>query len=283
MRMTEQMTLRLDGKLAIITGAAGLIGSALAAGFAANGATVVLVDVDDARLQQVRDEIGGSAVALACDLTDTPAVNRLVDTVIDRFGVIDVLVNNAGGNHRMLPHLVTPEHWDRLLALNLTAPFMLSHAVGRHMIARGHGAIVNVTSTCGCSGMGRGNFVFSIAKAGLNAMTRELALEWGASGIRVNAIAPSQVDSPGMREWMAEPTAGGRTMGEQLLAGVPLGRLTTAQDIVGPALFLASDAAAMVSGLVLPVDGGNLTANAVGTPGAPIAAAELAGTAARIG
>jgi NAD(P)-dependent dehydrogenase (short-subunit alcohol dehydrogenase family) len=86
-----------------------------------------------------------------------------------------------------------------------------------------------------------------------------------------------------MREWMAEPTAGGRTMGEQLLAGVPLGRLTTAQDIVGPALFLASDAAAMVSGLVLPVDGGNLTANAVGTPGAPIAAAELAGTAARIG
>ena len=177
--MTEQTTLRLDGKLAIITGAAGLIGSALAAGFAANGATVVLVDVDDARLQQLRDGIGGTAVGLACDLTDTPAVNRLVDTVVDRLGVPDILVNNAGGNHRMLPHLVTEEHWDRLVALNLTAPFVLSRAVGRHMIARRHGAIVNVTSTCGCSGMGRGNFVFSIAKAGLNAMTRELALNGG--------------------------------------------------------------------------------------------------------
>jgi NAD(P)-dependent dehydrogenase (short-subunit alcohol dehydrogenase family) len=278
--MTDQTTLRLDGRVAIITGAAGGIGSAMSAGFAANGATVVMVDVNGEGLQQVAAGIDGETATLTCYLTDEPAVRAMVEDVVGRFGSIDVLVNNAGGNHRMLPHQVTREHWDRLLALNLTAPFLLSHAVGRHMVARRRGAIINVTSTCACSGMGRGNFAFSIAKAGLNAMTRELALEWGASGVRVNAIAPSQVDAPGMRAWMNEPGPHGRTMGEHLLAGVPLGRMTTAHDIVGPTLFLASDAAAMVSGLVVPVDGGNLTANAVGTPGTPVDPAEWAGAGA---
>ncbi len=273
--MAEPTTLRLDGRVAIVTGAAGLIGSALAAGFAANGATTVLVDVNAAGLDRVAGDIPGPTVAMTCDLTDEAAIGALVASVVEKFGAVDILVNNAGGNHRMLPHQITREHWERLLSLNLTAPFLLSQAVGRHMISRRRGVIINVTSTCGCSGMGRGNFAFSIAKAGLNAMTRELALEWGASGVRVNAIAPSQVDSPGMREWMAEPGANGQTMGERLLAGVPLGRLTTAADIVGPALFLASDAAAMVTGLVVPVDGGNLTVNAVGTPGVPIAPAEV--------
>jgi len=233
--MMTETTLRLDGRTAIITGAAGLIGSALSAGFAAN------------------DELAGD--------------------VVGRFGAVDVLVNNAGGNRRVLPHEVTLDGWRQITELNLLSSFFVSQRAGLQMIAQGRGSIINISSTCGCSAMGRGNIVFSAAKAGVNHLTRELALEWGACGIRVNAIAPSQVDSAGMRQWMAETGADGRLVGDTLLAGVPLGRLVRAEDIVGPALFLASDASRMVTGTVIPVDGGNLSANLAGTVGRPITAA----------
>jgi NAD(P)-dependent dehydrogenase (short-subunit alcohol dehydrogenase family) len=268
--MTDETTLRLDARTAVITGAAGLIGSALAAGFAANGADVVLVDHDADGLARVAAAIDSKTTQLSCDITDAGAVQRLADTVVERFGHIDVLVNNAGGNRRVHPDEVSEEDWTYVTNLNLRGTFLMCQRFGRQMIAQRRGSIVNISSTCGCSAMGRGNFVFSIAKAGVNHMSRELALEWGASGVRVNVIAPSQVDSPGMREWMDDVDTDGSTMGAKFLGGVPLGRLVTAQDIVGPALFLASDAAAMVTGTIIPVDGGNLTANIAGTVGAPI-------------
>lgn len=267
----SETTLRLDGRIVIISGAAGLIGSALSTGFAANGATVVLVDRDAVGLRAVADEIDTPTHQVVCDITDSASVDELVSEVVGSFGKIDALINNAGGNRRRLPHELTLADWHDVTELNLTGCFLMSQRVGRPMIARGRGSIVNISSTCGCSGMGRGNFAFSVAKAGVNHMTRELALEWGASGVRVNAIAPSQVDSPGMREWMAETGADGRSVGETFLGGVPLGRLVRAEDIVGPALFLASDASAMVTGVVVPVDGGNLTANIAGTVGQPVA------------
>jgi NAD(P)-dependent dehydrogenase (short-subunit alcohol dehydrogenase family) len=271
--MRGETTLRLDGRTALITGAAGLIGSALCAGFAANGAHVIMVDRDAAGLSSVAADIGVATTRFQCDVTDADAIDQMVAAIMARFGRIDVLVNNAGGNRRLLPHEVTLADWTYLTDLNLTACFLMSQRVGRHMIARRSGSIVNVSSTCGCSAMGRGNFAFSVAKAGVNHLTRELALEWGASRVRVNAIAPSQVDSSAMREWMSEVSTDGRTVGETFLGGVPLGRLVRAEDIVGPALFLASDAAAMVTGTVLPVDGGNLTANIASTVGRPISAA----------
>jgi NAD(P)-dependent dehydrogenase (short-subunit alcohol dehydrogenase family) len=277
MTMRSETTLRLDGRTAIITGAAGLIGSALSAGFAANGAHVIMVDRDGAGLSQVASAIGVPTTRFECDVTDEAAIDRMVDEIVERFGRIDILVNNAGGNRRRLPHEISTADWAYVTELNLTACFLLTQRVGRHMIARRRGSIVNISSTCGCSAMGRGNFAFSVAKAGVNHLTRELALEWGASGVRVNAIAPSQVDSPGMREWMSEDGPDGRTVGETFLGGVPLGRMVRADDIVGPALFLASDAAAMVSGLVLPVDGGNLTANVVSTVGRRLPTAVAAG------
>lgn len=268
---------RFDGRTVIITGAAGLIGSALAEGFAAAGARLALVDVDGAGLDQRAAAIAAAGpdrpLCVRADLTEPGAAAEIVSSTVDHFGEIDVLVNNAGGNHRVLPHEIDEPHWDRLSDLNLKACFFLSQAFGRRLIESGRGgSIVNVSSTCGCSGMGRGNLVFSVAKAGVNHLTRELALEWGANGIRVNAVAPSQVDSPAMREWMAQVGPDGRPVGATFLGGVPLGRLVTAQDIVGPVLFLASDAAAMVTGVVLPVDGGNLTANIAGTVGARIEA-----------
>ena len=271
--MTTETTLRLDGRTAIITGAAGLIGSALSAGFAANGANVVLVDRDAAGLARLAAELGGAATGIECDVTDLAAIDEMVREVTSRLGAIDVLVNNAGGNQRVLPHEVTLDGWRHITELNLLSSFFVSQRVGLQMIAAGRGSIINISSTCGCSAMGRGNIVFSAAKAGVNHLTRELALEWGASGIRVNAIAPSQVDSAGMRQWMAEAGPDGRPVGDTLLAGVPLGRLVRAEDIVGPALFLASDASRMVTGTVIPVDGGNLSANLAGTVGRPLPAA----------
>ena len=273
--MAGDTTLRLDGRTAVITGAAGLIGSALSAGFAANGAHVVMVDLDGAGLERVAAGIEAATTRFTCDVTDRAAVDRLATEVIDRSGAVDVLVNNAGGNRRRLPHEVSDDDWADVGRLNLTSCFLMCQRFGREMISRGRGSIVNISSTCGCSAMGRGNVVFSVAKAGVNHLSRELALEWGASGVRVNVIAPSQVDSPAMREWMAERGPDGRTVGDVFLGGVPLGRLVRPQDIVGPALFLASDAAAMVTGTVLPVDGGNLTANAVATVGRPVAASAL--------
>lgn len=269
--MTDETTLRLDGRTVIITGAAGVIGTALSTGFAANGANVVLVDRDAEGLKTVAATIDTPSLEVECDITDPVAVDELVGAALTRFGSIDALINNAGGNRRRLPHELTMDDWHYATELNLTACFLMSQRVGRQMISNGHGSIVNISSTCGCSGMGRGNFAFSVAKAGVNHLTRELALEWGASGVRVNAIAPSQVDSPGMREWMAETGPDGRTVGETFLGGVPLGRMVRAEDIVGPALFLTSDASAMVTGVVVPVDGGNLTANVAGTIGKPLA------------
>ena len=271
--MTSETTLRLDGQTAIITGAAGLIGSALSAGFAANGAQVVMVDRDGDGLARLAAELGGSVTSVECDVTDLGAIDEMAGDVVRRFGAVDVLVNNAGGNRRVLPHEVTLADWRHVTDLNLMSCFFVSQRVGQQMIAQRRGSIVNISSTCGCSAMGRGNIVFSAAKAGINHLTRELALEWGASGIRVNAIAPSQVDSAGMREWMGEAGADGRLMADTLLGGVPLGRLVRAEDIVGPALFLASDASRMVSGTVIPVDGGNLSANLSGTVGRPITVA----------
>src|SRR3984957_916454 len=254
--MRAETTWRLDGRTAISTGAAGLIGSALSAGFAANGAHVVMVDRDSNGLARLAAELGGSVTCVEGDVTDLGAIDEMA-----RDGVRGVL-----------PHEVTLADWRHVTDLNLMSCFFVSQRVGQEMIAQRRGSIVNISSTCGCSAMGRGNIVFSAAKAGINHLTRELALEWGASGIRVNAIAPSQVDSAGMREWMSEAGADGRLMGDTLLGGVPLGRLVCAEDIVGPALFLASDASRMVTGTVIPVDGGNLSANLSGTVGRPITA-----------
>jgi NAD(P)-dependent dehydrogenase (short-subunit alcohol dehydrogenase family) len=127
------------------------------------------------------------------------------------------------------------------------------------------GSIINTASTCGVRAMGRGNFAFSIAKAGVIQMTRELAIEWGHFGIRVNAIAPCQLDTPGVLSMLDWDDPSGTTLGERVLNGIPLGRLATVDDMVGPVVFLASDAAAMVSGVLLPIDGANLAANAAGT------------------
>lgn len=268
--MPAEVEFRFDGSPAIVTGAAGLIGSAIARAFARSGASVALVDLPGERLERFESELcgtGARVMAVAADLTDPASAPSIVDRVEARFGVPTILVNNAGRGSHQIPEETTLQEWSEVLQLNLTGYFLMAQAFGRKLIAH-HlpGSIVNISSTCaGPGAMGRGNFVFSVSKAGVNHMTKELAIEWGAFGIRANAIQPSQVDSPGMRAWMEDIDLDGGRLGDKFEHGVPLGRLVKPEDIAEPVLFLSSPAAGMVTGSVLPVDGGNLSANVAST------------------
>ena len=188
---------------------------------------------------------------------------------LDRsFGRIEILVNNVGVGHRSRPEELSLEDWQRVLRVNLDGTFLCSMAAGRRMIPRRAGSIVSVSSIAGSSALGRGNFVYSVTKGGINQLTRELAVEWAPWGIRVNAVQPAQILTPGMRERLVEmkdPLASGRKIVERMLEGIPLGRFGEPEEVAKAAVFLASDAASFITGHVLPVDGGNLALNAGGS------------------
>ena len=255
----------LTGRTAVVTGAGGAIGRAVSVGLARQGARVVLVDQNETTVRAAAEEVGGfgEAAVVVGDTSSPESVEAILDETARAVERVDILVNNVGGGTHTLPEQMAFEELYDNLRINLHSSILIAIGFGRAMIAAGvHGSIINTASTCGVSAMGRGNFAFSIAKAGVIQMTRELAIEWGHHGIRVNAIAPCQLDTPGVLSMLDWQDPSGVTFGERVLAGIPLGRLATTEDMVGPVVFLASDAAAMVSGVVLPIDGGNTAANA---------------------
>lgn len=261
---------RLDGKVAVVTGAASGLGHAIAAGLAAHGATVVGADINEAGLAATVERIqnaGGTALGVRCDVSDEASVEALFTEVDATFGRIDILINDAFTPLvRLTPEAYDLEAWSRSIDVNLTGYFLCARAAGRRMIAQGDGgAIVNMSSIAGTTGLGRGNFVYSVTKHGVIGLTRELAIEWARHRIRVNAIQPCQFLTPGLKKWIdnePDPVA----LTKNLVKGIPLDRLGDPErDMVGPVVFLVSDAAAMVTGVVLPVDGGNLAYNAGGS------------------
>jgi NAD(P)-dependent dehydrogenase (short-subunit alcohol dehydrogenase family) len=274
--MSPSNLFSLEGRNAVITGGGGRIGGAIAHRLAAQGATVVLVDINPDGLATTSKSIaeqGGVAHSVVGDVSSVDGVNAAVRDSLAAVPQIDILINNAGRGSHTFPEDLAIEDWDAIFALNLRGYFLMAQAVGRQMIENKiHGAIVMTSSTCSWVAMGRGNFAYSISKAGVNHLVRELALEWGCYGIRVNAIEPCQVDAPGMDELLSrdDPSSGGK-LRERVLGGIPLGRLATADDMAGPVAFLVSDAAAMVTGTILAVDGGNLACNAVSSIRRPVA------------
>jgi NAD(P)-dependent dehydrogenase (short-subunit alcohol dehydrogenase family) len=257
----------ITDRVAVVTGAGGGLGTAICAGLAAHGADVALIDVNAETLEAsaagVRQQ-GRRALVLECDASKEAAVSDAFAAVDETFGKVDILINLAYTPQFAAPEDLTLEVWEDAFAINVTSYFLCCREAGRRMIAQGNGgAIMNMCSIGGSSAMGRGSFPYSIAKGGIVMMTKELAIEWAKHGIRINAIQPCQFLTPGLRVRLDNPELG--EIRDKFLSGIPLNRLGDPAEMVGPVLFLVSDAASMVTGVLLPVDGGNLAMNAGGT------------------
>jgi len=253
--MTSLDLFRLEGQVALVTGGAGGLGAAIVRGLAGAGAAVAVADVNAAQAKRVADEIaagGGRALPLEVDVVSADSVRRMAADVESRLGPIDVLVNSAGITHRA-PAVDFPEaEWHRVIGVNLTGVFLPCQIVGLGMVARQSGRIINIASIAGEIGL-TGTVAYAASKGGVVMLTRALAVEWAPHNVRVNAIAPSWFESNIGDIIHREPGYADRSMRR-----VPFGRMGKPDELIGAALYLASEASSMVTGHVLAVDGGTL-------------------------
>ncbi len=242
----------LAGRSALVTGAAQGIGNAIAELFASKGADLVLVDLkEDVRSagKDLEGRTGRTVLPIVADLTQAGEVERIVEEAIGRFGRIDILVNNAGIVLLEDAEKLPEDYWDRTMAINLKAPFMLAQAVGRRMMRDGGGKIINLASQAGLIALDR-HVAYCTSKAGIIGMTKVLAYEWGEYHVNVNAISPTVVLTElGRKAWAGD-------VGEAMKRKIPIGRFAQPEEIAGVALFLASRAADMITGENVVIDGG---------------------------
>jgi 3-oxoacyl-[acyl-carrier protein] reductase len=241
----------LQGRIALVTGAAQGIGRAIALELARAGATVAIADINEAKLEVVAAEIeaaGGTAAAFRLDVSSQESIEAGAKAILERFGKVEILVNNAGITRDALMMGMKRSDWDLVLAINLTGPFLLTQALLRPMIKNRWGRIINMASVVGRAGQA-GQVNYSASKAGLIGLTKSLAREVASRGITVNAVAPGYIETP-MTAVLDEKVSAA------MLAGIPLARRGTDQDVANAVKFLASDAGAYITGHVLDVNGG---------------------------
>ena len=251
----------LSGRVALITGAGVGFGEAISLGFAEFGCDIAASDLtleNPTRTAERVRKLGRRAISLKADVAVPGDVTAIVDATVRELGGIDILVNCAGIPQHDPAESTPLETWDRVLDINLRGTFLCCQAAARVILEKKGGVIINFSSIAGVVGVGRGANAYCASKGGVNALTKQLALEWADRGIRVNAIAPCQFMTPGLKEVMAQPQFDPQKLMQTWVSGIPLGRVGEPEEIVGPALFLASQASSMVTGVVLPVDGGYL-------------------------
>lgn len=238
------------GQVVLVSGASRGIGRAIAQGFSQREATVVITGRESDTLARTAKELGGNVHYIVCDVAKKDDIDRCVDRVIKDHGRIDTLINVAGVNRRMPAERLKVEDYDFILDINLKGPFLLSLAAGRAMLERKQGNQINIVSLNNDRPL-KGVMPYAVSKAGLGHMTKSLALEWGDRGIRVNAIAPGFVLTDLTKKLWSQPT-----MRDWGLANTPLKRLGQPEDMIGAAIFLASNASSFMTGQVVYVDGG---------------------------
>ncbi len=243
----------IPGQVAVVTGAARGIGLATARLLAEAGASVALLDTDGETASSEAMRIGGRAAGWACDVSSESAVEAVFAEVLQRFGRIDLLVNNAGVAVRKPATELTIEEWRRVMDINLGGVFLCARVAARAMQKQGGGAIINLASIMGFSGGIFPNASYQASKGGVVNLTRALALEWAADGIRVNAVAPTFVKTD-----LTVPIFSNPEVLAKVEAHTPLGVLPDVGDIAAAILFLASPAARCITGVTLPVDSGYL-------------------------
>ena len=243
--------MKLQGKSAIVTGAASGFGAGIARRFAAEGARVMVADIDAGAAAEIADEIGG--VAQQVDVSQDGSVAVMAEVALGLFGQVDILVNNAGITHPPQPlEDLDEDAFDRVFAVNAKSVYLTARHLVPHMKARGAGAILNIASTAGVSPRPRLNW-YNASKGWMITATKAMAVELAPEGIRVNALNPVAGETPLLASFMGEDTP---EMRAKFLSTIPLGRFSTPQDMGSAAAFLCSDEAAMITGVALEVDGG---------------------------
>ena len=256
--MTQLDIFSLQGRVALVVGGGGAIGGALAEAMAGAGAKVAVAgrtpDALDTAVERIR-AAGSEGLAITADATSEADADRMVAATVERFGSVDIVVNAVGGGAGKALHPAEDyprDDWDWIMELNVRSTVVPTEAVARRMIEQGRGgAVLNISSVRANLGINAGYAAYVAAKGAINSLTRQWATEWARHGIRVNAIMPTFVDTPQVATLLADPDfkAG-------LVNRIPLRRVGETADLVGPAIFLCSDAASFVTGQVLGIDGG---------------------------
>jgi NAD(P)-dependent dehydrogenase (short-subunit alcohol dehydrogenase family) len=257
--VSDSAVFDLSGRIALIVGAGSGLGRAIALGFARFGAIVAAADINLEKAKETVEQVrgrGGDAAAYQVDVSDDKAVQNLISGVVEKSRRIDILVNSAGVASHAPAESMGIEEWNRVINANLNGTFFCCQAAGAVMLRQGKGSIINIVSVGGLVAVGRGTSAYGASKGGVVMLTRELAVEWGSRGLRVNAIAPCQFRTPMLEAVLQDPQYDPDLLMQTWITNIPLGRIGEMEEIVGPAIFLASDSASMVTGHILAVDGG---------------------------
>jgi NAD(P)-dependent dehydrogenase (short-subunit alcohol dehydrogenase family) len=254
----ELARFRLDGKVAVVSGGTGAIGSRLALALARDGAKVGILGRSARQSTELDEQIrgaGSEALLVSADVTKQQDVNRAIDEVADKFGRLDIVINAVGGGAgtALYPAEEYPENeWDRIMDLNLRSDLLVTQAAVRRMITAGNGGrVLHISSVRGQLGINAGYMAYVAAKGAVNSITRQQATEWAKHAITVNAIAPTFVSTPQVASMLAD-----ETFRANLVNRIPLRRIAETDDLVGAVLFFCSDASSFVTGQILTLDGG---------------------------